>query len=338
MLPTLWMLLSSLMLAPEASDTLPLFASDEPLELALVADFGSLGRDRAQDPEDRPALLALADGDTLEVGLRPRGHFRRDPRYCSFPPLRLDLKREDARGTVFEGQDKLKLVVPCRPERPGYEELVLREYLLYRVWGLVSDVALRVRLARIRFVEASDPSDASARWAFLIESDDELAARVGGEAVDIPEGKGVPPAYLHPFASTRLAVFQYMIGNTDWSDSGAHNVLILAVGSRIVPVPYDFDFAGAVEAPYAAPAEGLPIRSVRQRLYRGWCRPGLDTEDILQRFRDARPAIESLYRSFTPLPEQVREETLAYYSQFFDYVATSEMAERRLFRDCMPIR
>ncbi len=335
---TLLALLGSVLLAPEASDTLPLFASDEPLELELVADFGAIRRDHTEDPEDRPALLVVPGGDTLEVGLRPRGHFRRDPRYCSFPPLRLNVKREGARGTAFEGQDKLKLVVPCRPERPGYEELVLREYLLYRVWALTSDVALRVRLARIAFIEASDPSDAPARWAFLIESDEELAARVGGEAVDIPEGKGVPPAYLHAFASTRLAVFEYMIGNTDWSDSGAHNVLILAVGNRIVPVPYDFDFAGAVEAPYAAPAEELSIRSVRQRLYRGWCRPGLDTEDILQGFRDARPAIESLYRGFSPLPEQVREETLAYFAQFFDYIGTADLAERRMFRDCMPMR
>lgn len=334
---TLVVLLGSILLAPEASDTLPLFASDEPLDLALVADFGAIRGDHTRDPEDRPALLALPDGDTLDVELRPRGDFRRDPKYCSFPPLRLDVKTRAARGTVFEGQDKLKVVVPCRPERPDYEELVLREYLLYRVWNLTSDVALRVRLARITFVDASDPSHASTRWAFLIESDEELAARLGGEAVDIPEGKGVPPTYLDAFASTRLAVFEYMIGNTDWSDSGAHNMLILAVGSRIVPVPYDFDFAGAVEAPYAAPAEELPIRSVRQRLYRGWCRPGLDTEYVLQAFRDARPEIEALYRSFTPLPERVREETLAYFAQFFDHIATAEVAERRLFRDCLPL-
>jgi len=335
---TLLALLGGILVAPAASDTFPLFASDEPLELTLVADFGAIRGDRSEDPEDRPAHLVVPGGDTLGVGLRPRGDFRRDPRYCSFPPLRLNLKKQGTEGTVFEGQDKLKLVVPCRPERPGYEELVLREYLLYRVWALVSDVALRVRLARITFVDASDPSDASPRWTFLIESDEELAARVGGEAVDIPEGKGVPPAYLHAFASTRLAVFEYMIGNTDWSDSGAHNVLILAVGSRIVPVPYDFDFSGAVEAPYAAPAEELPIRSVRQRLYRGWCRPGLDTEDILRGFRDARPAIESLYRDFSLLPERSRQETLEYFAQFFDNIATPELAERRLFRDCMPLR
>lgn len=327
-------LLVALLMPRAQPDTLPLFTSHEPLELALVAGFGAIRRDQSDDPEDRPALVILADGDTVNAELRPRGDFRRDPRYCSFPPLRLDAKAGSARGSVFEGQDKLKLVVPCRPERPGYGELVLREYLLYRVWQLVSDVAYRVRLARVTFADADDADDAFTQWAFFIESDEELAARMGGQVVDVPEGKGVPPAYLDAEVSTRLAVFEYMIGNTDWEDAGVHNMTILVVGNRVVPVPYDFDLAGAVDAPYAAPAAELPIRSVRQRFYRGWCRPGLDPGPVLEVFRQARPAIEALYRDFPHLSGRTRDETLAYFDQFFDNIGTADLAERRLFRDC----
>jgi hypothetical protein len=327
------LLLGALLLVQQGADEAPLFSSHDPLELTLVADFGALRRDRSREPRDRPALVVLERGNTVEAELRPRGHSRRDPRICSFPPLRLDVRGRSARGTVFQGQDKLKIVVPCRPDRPGYEELVLREYLLYRVYALTSEVAYRVRLARIRFA-SEDGGDAPARWAFLIESDEELAARVGGQVVDVPDGKGVLPRTLHAATSLRLAVFQYMVGNTDWEDAGVHNTTILALPARVVPVPYDFDLAGAVDAPYAAPAARLPITTVRQRYYRGWCRPELDAESVLRTFRDARPDIESLYRDFPHVSEGTRAETLAYFTQFFDHIATPEVAERRLFRDC----
>jgi hypothetical protein len=152
--------------------------------------------------------------------------------------------------------------------------------------------------------------------------------------VDVPDGKGVLPRTLHAATSLRLAIFQYMVGNTDWEDAGVHNSTILLLPGRVVPVPYDFDLAGAVDAPYAAPAARLPITTVRQRYYRGWCRPELDAESVLRTFRDARPDIESLYRDFPHVSEGTRAETLAYFTQFFDHIATPEVAERRLFRDC----
>jgi len=331
------LLLSALLALQGAPDTIPLFASDEPVEVTLEADFAAIRRDHSDEPEERPARVLLPSGYTLEAQLRPRGDFRRDPAYCSFPPLRLNLKKEGTDGTVFAGQDKLKVVVPCHPERDSYEEYVLREYLLYRVYALVTDAAFRVRLARVTFSDASGPDDAFTRWGFFIESDEALAARVGGQALDIPEGKVVRSDLLHPQSSTRVAVFQYMIGNTDWADARVHNVAILAVAGRIVPVPYDFDFAGAVETPYAVPAPNTPITSVRQRFYQGWCWPGLDTEGVLRPFREARPKVEELYRGFPYLSDRTRDETLEYFAQFFDNIATADQAQRRLFRDCRKV-
>lgn len=319
---------------PEPADTLPLFASETPLELRLEADFGALRRDHAEDPQERPGRLVLADGRTLDVQLRPRGHFRRDPSFCSLPPLRLNVRKGQVEGTVFAGQDKLKVVVPCRPERAGYEEYVLREYLLYRVYGLVTEVAFRTRLARITFVGASDGAVMFTRWAFLIESDEALAERVGGQVLDIPEGKIVRAELLHPEGSTRVAVFEYMIGNTDWADARVHNVAVVAVRGSILPVPYDFDFAGAVDTPYAIPSADAPIHTVRQRFYKGWCWPGLDTGAVLGAFRAARPAVEAVVRGFTELPEASREAMRDYFDGFWEAIATPDLAQRRLFRDC----
>lgn len=317
----------------QARDTV-LFASDDPLAITLVADFRAIRGDLSEDPEDRPALLVLPDGDTLEVGLRPRGEFRRDPAYCSFPPLRVDVGTKRAAGTVFASQDKLKLVVPCRLNREGYEALVLREYLVYRTYRTLTEMSFRVRLARITFEDTAGRDDPVTRWAFFIEDGAALASRVGAELLDVPEGKVVRAGMLDPQASTRVALFQYMIGNTDWHDAQIHNVASLLMGGRVVSVPYDFDFSGAVDAPYAGPNPDLPVKDVKDRFYRGWCWPGLDTGLLLDRFREVRPAIEELYRSFEPLEARVRDEVLAYYAGFYEDVSTPERAQRRVFRNC----
>ena len=63
-----------------------------------------------------------------------------------------------------------------------------------------------------------------------------------------------------------MSVFQYMVGNTDWSMVRFHNVEVSRTPRGVyVPVPYDFDWTGLVSTRYARPNEGLGIRSVRQR-------------------------------------------------------------------------
>ncbi len=329
-------LLSILAAAPGAApDTVPLFASDDPLTFTLVADFGAIREDRAEDPEDRPAVLVLEDGDSLSIEVRPRGHFRRDPAFCSFPPLRLDIPEEGVTGTPFEGQDKLKLVVPCRPELEAYQEYVLREMLLYRIYALFTDVSFRVRLAHVTFSDSNGEDEPFTRYAFFIESDEALARRVGGQLLDIPDGKIVRKELLHPGASTRVAIFEYMIGNTDWADARVHNVALLGLDARVVPVPYDFDLSGAVGARYAQPARELPIATVQQRLYLGQCWDGQDLEAAVQPFRDARAGLESLVGETPYMTPEARRETLDYLLQFFEMVATPERARQRMFRDCL---
>lgn len=330
------LLLLALAAVPQA-DPSPLFSGDEPLTLALSADFSALRGDRDGDAPERPAALvwyrAEDDSVALDVRLRTRGNFRLDPANCSFPPLRVNFKTGAAVGTVFEGQDKLKLVVPCRPGLSRYEQYLLREYLLYRVYAAVTDLSFRVRLARITFRDRSGGDDPFTRFAFFIESDEAMAARVRGRLLDIPEGKIIRTEMLHPDRATRVAFFEYLIGNTDWADAEIHNVASLLMDGRVTPVPYDFDFSGAVEAPYAAPAPGTPIVTVRQRYYRGWCWPGQHVGAILEPYRAARPRIEALYRDFPYLEDRARRETLAYFTQFFEIIDTPSRL-RQVLREC----
>jgi hypothetical protein len=331
------LLSSTLVALPQGQDTPPLFASTEPIALSLVADFEAIRSDRHDPAEERPALVVLgadASGDTVEAQLRARGDFRRDPGICALPPLRLNLKKKQADGTAFEGQDKLKIVVPCRPALDAYEQYVLTEYTIYRMYRLITEASFQVRLARVTFVDTSGQDEPFTRWAFFIEDDDALAARLGGEKLDIPEGKHVRVSYLDARQATLAAVFQYMIGNTDWADDAVHNVELVQAHGAIRVVPYDFDFSGLVNAPYAIPDPKLGTKTVRERLYRGWCRPGLEAEAILRPFRENREAIVATVTETPGVTAERADAALAYLEEFWDSIETTERAERRMFRDC----
>lgn len=316
----------------------PLFASDEPLEFTLTADFSALKHDRRGDTPERPATVTMAGAAgeeiTLDAKLRTRGRFRRETANCSFPPLRINFKKKQVEGTVFGGQDKLKIVGSCRPGRDSYERLVLNEYLVYRAFQEVSSTAFQVRLARITYVDSSGENEPFTRFAFFIEDDDAVAERLGARVLDLPEGKNLPPAVMDPPSSATVAVFEYMIGNTDWSDAAGHNMALLDLMGIGIPVPYDFDFSGVVDAPYSTPAEELRLRSVRDRLYRGWCWTGLDMSTVLGQFRAAEDDIMALYEDFPYLSDGERSRALNYLRGFFDDIENDTRAERRFLRDC----
>ena len=101
---------------------LPLFASRDILELTLIADFKQLRKDRKEENEYRPAQLVLPGGDTLKLKVRTRGNFRLNKRNCNFPPLRLNFKPRGTEGTVFENQDKVKLVAHCQDRKDEYAQ------------------------------------------------------------------------------------------------------------------------------------------------------------------------------------------------------------------------
>jgi len=331
------LLSTALVVAGQQQDTVRLFSSAEPIALSLVADFDAIRSDRNDPAEERPGLVVLDTmlrGDTLEAQLRARGDFRRDPGTCSFPPLRLNLKTKQAEGSVFEGQDKLKIVVPCRPDLDAYEQYVLTEYTIYRMYRLITEASFQVRLARITFVDVNGREEPFTRWAFFIEDDDALAARLGGEKLEIPEGKHVRVSYLDARQATLMAVFQYMIGNTDWADDAVHNVELVQAYGAIRAVPYDFDFSGLVDAPYAIPDPRLGTKTVRERLYRGWCWAGLDTETILRPFRENHEAIMATAAEVPGVTEERVDGALSYLDDFWESIETAERAQVRMFRDC----
>ncbi|HSH75823.1 MAG TPA: hypothetical protein VLA09_09080, partial [Longimicrobiales bacterium] len=285
----------------EAAERAPLFQSDEPLELTLRTDIEFLRRER-NDSVEVEGIVSFVDLDgsevTRPVQVRARGNFRRRRDICNFPPLRLNFPRSQMEGTVFEGEDRLKLVTPCQDNRDDYQRYVFDEFLAYRVLNLLTPASYRVRLVHITYEDVNGDYDVRTKYGFLVEADERMAERNRAVFLEAP--------MMHPIMadgeqSVIQSVFNYMIGNTDWSAVQFHNAVVMRTeDGRHLTVPYDFDHAGVVDARYAtvAPQIADRIRNVRQRLFRGFCRPELEHGRIAAIFNAQRDAITRLYRSF----------------------------------------
>ena len=313
---------------------LPLFADDARLSLRIEAPMRSLSRDR-RDREELEGTLTYTDATgsevTLDLQLRTRGNSRMD--ICTFPPLRLNLRRRQVEGTLFAGQNQLKLVTLCK-DQTAYRDYLALEYSLYSVFALLTDRSYRVRWVDIDYVDTDRRRpDVETRSGFLIEEDTELAARTG---MEVWRADTLDLAILDPAQTSRLALFHYLVGNTDWAattgppgERCCHNGdLFRDSAGRAVVVPYDFDQSGLIDADYATPADNLPIRSVSQRLFRGYCAHNDGIDGVIRQLTDARSDIEAVFES-ADIRERTRERVLRYIDDFYEILADpDERAER----------
>jgi hypothetical protein len=312
-----------------------LFESHEVLDFTIETDIDRLRRDRREDSEQMPGsvVVHLPDGsvEILPVQVRTRGHFRLDRDSCWFPPIRLNFRTRDLEGTTFRGQDKLKLVTHCQ-QRREFEQNVIEEYLVYRLYNLLTDVSYRVRLVRVTYIDINGGDDNLTRFGVVIESDDMLAERFDGEILKM---ELLRPAIYDAQQAALMSVFQYMVGNTDWSMVVFHNMEVLRRGDGShVPVPYDFDWTGVVDAQYARPDERFKIGSVRQRLYRGFCRPTVDFEEVYDRFRAVEDDTYRLVRNQEGLSDGNKGKLIDYLEDFYEVINDPEKAQDRIVKAC----
>jgi hypothetical protein len=317
----------------------PLFGREDVLELTLTAPMRTLVSDRAEYPEVEGVITVPGPGGPmdLDVDVRTRGKSRLS--ICSFPPLRLDFDRGQVADTMFAGQNRLKLATRCKPG-DNYENWLELEYQLYRVYALLSDVAYRVRPVRMRYVDTERDGQLTETPAFLIQSTEELAAHTGMAVIEMPEFelKDIEVVSLATFA-----LFEYFIGNTDWSVTSknandemcCHNsdTLTPIGGGPIVSVPFDFDQSGIINTSYALPNERLGISSVRKRKYRGFCSANEHLDAVVAKFNAARPAIEAVFTG-AKLDERSRKSTLDYVAEFYETVNDPELLQREIIGDC----
>ncbi|MBE0639646.1 MAG: hypothetical protein IH598_14100 [Bacteroidales bacterium] len=315
----------------------PLFQSHEIVHLSIKADLKTLLSDIDDEREQHPAILEYVENEDtirLDVQLRTRGNFRRKPDQCSFPPLRLNLKKKQVEGTIFEGIDKIKIVTHCRPNQKRYQQYLIREYLVYRAFNLVTDTSLRVRLASITYLDTSNNNEKEESFAILIEPDEAFEKRFNARRSD--------QKYLFPDSTSyvhmgKLAFFQYMIGNTDYAVTTQHNIMLFTLNSDQPPysIPYDFDWCGAVNTHYAVPLPRFGTQNVTERIYRGQCRSMEEFMQIAAFFNSKKEDIFNLYNDYPLLSKREKRELLHYFKGFYDVINDERQIKVELLENCL---
>lgn len=310
----------------------PLYRADGVISLTLRTDLRHLLRDRdSMTAPWRPATLTIggdggAESVTVRLRVRTRGIYRLAN--CEIPPIRLRFQEREVRGTPFDSLGRPKLVSACR-NSDEYEQYLLQEYAIYRVYGLFTPLTFSVRLLRITYVDSAGGMRPFTRYAFVAEDPPRFAARMGGALVG---DTGVGFRRLARTNIVLVSLFEYLIGNTDWAVPRLHNIALLRTDS-LYAIPFDFDWTGAVDAPYAAPnTRILHIRTVRERQYRGICA----TDDtVFARFEALKDSIAAVYRGVPGLTPRSAERTIRYYDEFYRDIADRQRFEDRVLApDC----
>jgi len=323
--------------APAVIGAQGLFKKSEPVEITITTGLGTLIKDRdSTERVTHGAELAYKDSSgavvKVAITLRTRGHFRRQVRNCDFPPLKVDMTKAAARNTLFDGNRTLKLASTCRPSNVEYEQYILQEASLFRMYQVLTPWSFRTRLVHVTYQDSSGKARTVQSWAFLVEDDGDLAQRRKVKRFDA-KGAYFDDLEAEQWGYTQL--FQYMIGNTDWSVSGLHNIVLFKDSLSVVhAVPYDFDWTGAVDARYAFPDKSLPIRSVRERLWRGDCRSAEQMAPIFEHFTSRRAALDSAYTTIDALSPAVKERMRKYFAEFWSLIDNPKKALAEFKRTC----
>ncbi len=265
-----------------------IFLEQQPLALSMNFSIKEVKKNTV-DSVYFPTTLKFKNAenawDSLPVKIRARGNFRRAN--CFFPPIRMKMKKGDAEKTIFAGNKDFKLVLPCQTVKTG-NDLLMKEYLAYKLLEPLTPYHFHTRLADITLTDNSGKSKSYTIKGFLIEDDDLIAHRFKGKVIETQ----LHPLTLNDTASVVADLFQYLVANTDWSTTMQHNMKVIQLEpNKKIPLAYDFDMAGLVNAPYATVNETLPISSVQERLYRGFCRKEATVQYVRSEYLRLEPEL-----------------------------------------------
>lgn len=325
---SLILVLSQIVLRAQENTIKPGLKTDKPgifqmlsqadwLELNIETDMQQLLTGKRTEKLQPAKLSYRLDGQAFEwdIEIKTRGRFRL--MNCDFPPLELKFKKDDLATSGLAPFDELKLTTHCLASPGDSRELVLREYLAYRIYNTLTDSSFKVQLAEITYIDSSGKIKPMTRWAFVMESMDELLARLQSEEC---ECFGITPEQITPFSQSLMAVFQFMIGNADWNVLHSRNIKLVRTDSSSpwVVIPHDFDFSALVGAPYAIPSKDLGQTEITQRIFLGPNLPDDYLERALVLVNVNKETLLSMIKRFKKLPRGARKETYRYLKSFYD--------------------
>ena len=313
-----------------------LFDRVEPLHVTLKFDFRAFQRTKQRENYHDAEMTTIVNDTfrlTHPVRVRSRGNFRQE--YCINPPFFLNIKRSGIEtGDELDEHQRIKVVVPCR-NMEKFDDYVLKEYLVYRLYNIVTPYSFRVRLMRLTIFDTGRDDEVTEEWSFLIEPEELLAARNRGREITSDR---LSLLIMNPEMMDILGQFQYMIGNGDYSITGRHNLKIIAVAAPgpvgFLPVPYDFDYTGLVNTDYAVPGEDLGISTVRERYFLGACRSEENYIEAIAHMQACRDEMVGMINSFEYLNDDVKSDVLDYLQEYFDAVQRDSFISRELDSTC----
>lgn len=281
-------------------------------ELTLETDLTSfIGQKKTNNY--LPGVLRTKDGKSYQVEIRPRGRYRR--KVSQIPPMKIRFSEDELRAEGLDTLNEIKIALPCFDSDEG-NELIVKEYLAYRLFEKVSDAYFRARLINLTIIDTYDTKSKPKKMtAIFVEDEEEVAERLNS----VPEEEfGVPMDQFEQQQAARVAVFQYLIGNTDWDFSMHRNVQLCRMkeNGRVIVLPYDFDFSGLVSAPYAVPSSESGLRNVRERFLMS---SGIDAAALKAAVSDIKPLEKSFYEVCNSkfLSRSARNDMIGFLKSFF---------------------
>lgn len=308
----------------EKSTIFNLMHHDEVVKMELELDIPQLMANRRNE-EYQDVVVTFKDEEgnkqVWQAEARVRGRFRR--RVCYFPPVKVKFDKDDLKANNLKKHNELKLVTHCLDDKEG-EQNLLREYLAYKLYEKISPYHYRAQLVKIKYVD-TETGDKIKTYGIMLEDEEELADRYDSELCE--ECYSLTRDSLELTNLYRLSLFQYMIGNPDWSITMLRNVKMLRDEETGLfhAAPYDFDFSGLVNASYAIPDPTLNIKSTRERVFLGMVDSTAELEPTIDYFLEKKPEIMNTIEEFRFLKKVDREDVLGFIASFYRQIERGEL-------------
>lgn len=316
-----------------SNDCKGLFCEESILDLQLELYVDSLLAGGISEETKYHAVLKPLNKkqvtDTFHVYLTKRGHFRKFPNICDFPPLRIHFDRAETAGTEFENLKKIKIVTHCQNNDTAFEQYVIQEYLIYKAYNLLTDYSFKVRLARIRYKDLSKTFPDVTNYTFFIENPANLEKRLNGTCLDT---RYIYAKNLDQNQYALMTMFQYMMINQDWSVTLAHNLEIFAQypDFKLIPIPFDFDMSGLIAIPYKSPT--VPFKKGEKPL-RNFMGKDIPKESIvaaIDKLRKHKNEIIKIFNTSTLLTQTNRKIIVDHITEFYENTSDMDQINKLL--------
>jgi len=312
-----------------------LFDANNPFEINLILDVKSFIKNKDVDEYVDAKISYYVKDCTLvekKVKIKPRGNRRKS--VCYLPPIRIDFMDDDYQQELFDSWGKMKLVSSCKAAT-NFEQYVLKEYLAYKAYETLTEISFKTYFMKVNFIDSEGKKKPFSSYSFMLEDIDDLADR--NDAVEV-EINGLLPVHLYRPVMNLVGMYQFMISNEDWHMPNLHNMKLIKSTDhkkpQPIPVPYDLDYSGLVNANYAVQHERIPVESVTDRYYMGTCLTDEEYQIVIKNFLDHKEDILNLFKESNYLQKGSKNYSINYLNVFFDIIENQKNGKRMIMKDC----